>query len=228
MLECELDSCSRPWSRRSAGFSTPRCSAARSQRRKGEACSCTWRCQVVTRPHAPPTATGRYEYGTSVWQEGPLPQSFNLSSVVTRWSLPANPFTDAELGSGISWALHPSFCGEILGLSRRRTWGCSPCSSPAMRSGRRWRAVLTCRSIECHGRARRVRLYRPQPRCRSARTLGAGQLAPRGPMQVNRCVPASEGVPYLTYLTYRGPWHHRWRAPSTRGLPTTRRSTSRT
>ena len=51
-----------------------------------------------------------------MWQEGPLPQSFNLSSVVTRWSLPANPFTDAELGSGISWALHPSFCGEILGL----------------------------------------------------------------------------------------------------------------
>ena len=122
----------------------------------------------------------------------------------------------------------PPSAARSSAFSRRRTWGCSPCSSPAMRSGRRWRAVLTCRSIECHGRARRVRLYRPQPRCRPARTLGAGQLAPRGPMQVNRCVPASEGVPYLSYLTYRGPWHHRWRAPSTRGLPTTRRSTSRT
>ena len=52
-------------------------------------------------PHA-----GRYEFSqdgeTTVWQG---PGSFNLSSVVSRWSLPMGA-TDAELGSGISWALH--------------------------------------------------------------------------------------------------------------------------
>ena len=45
-----------------------------------------------------------YERQSTVWQG---PQSFNLSTIVSRWSLPADPFTDAELGSGISWALHP-------------------------------------------------------------------------------------------------------------------------
>ena len=45
-----------------------------------------------------------YERRSTVWQG---PQSFNLSTIVSRWSLPADPFTDAELGSGISWALHP-------------------------------------------------------------------------------------------------------------------------
>ena len=49
---------------------------------------------------------GRYEISrggaTTVW-EGP--GSFNLSDVVSRWSLPMGA-TDAELGSGISWALH--------------------------------------------------------------------------------------------------------------------------
>ena len=39
---------------------------------------------------------------------------FNLSEVVTRWSLPADPYTDDELGSGISWAIHPSFCDDLL------------------------------------------------------------------------------------------------------------------
>ena len=42
------------------------------------------------------------------------PESFNLSEVVTRWSLPADPYTDDELGSGISWAIHPSFCDDLL------------------------------------------------------------------------------------------------------------------
>ena len=35
------------------------------------------------------------------------PGSFNLSDAVSRWSLPIMGATDAELGSGISWALHP-------------------------------------------------------------------------------------------------------------------------
>ena len=39
-----------------------------------------------------------------MWQG---PGSFNLSRVVSRWSLPMGA-TDDELGSGISWALHPS------------------------------------------------------------------------------------------------------------------------
>ena len=65
--------------------------------------------------------TGRYEITlinpntssseTVVWRG---PQSFDLSRVVTRWSLPPDPYTDDELGSGISWALHPHFCDEIL------------------------------------------------------------------------------------------------------------------
>ena len=48
---------------------------------------------------------------TTLWAG---PESFNLSEVVTRWSLPADPYTDYELGSGISWAIHPSFCEDLL------------------------------------------------------------------------------------------------------------------
>lgn len=63
------------------------------------------------------THTGRYEITENgqaiVWQG---PESFNLSRVISRWSLPPDPYTDAELGSGISWALGPTFCREILGL----------------------------------------------------------------------------------------------------------------
>ena len=54
--------------------------------------------------HARASAPGRYEFEATVWQG---PGSFNLSRVVSRWSLPMGA-TDDELGSGISWALHPS------------------------------------------------------------------------------------------------------------------------
>ena len=62
-----------------------------------------------------------------VWQG---PQSFNLSTIVSRWSLPADPFTDAELGSGISWALHPRMTKLQLVIARRH-----PGSSPPAELG---------------------------------------------------------------------------------------------
>ena len=62
------------------------------------------------------------------------PDSFNLSNVVTRWSLPSDPYTDDELASGISWALHPSFCSSILPLFPEENVGAdapSGCSGSA-------------------------------------------------------------------------------------------------
>ena len=77
--------------------------------------------------------TGRYEFSqggeTTVWQG---PGSFNLSAVVSRWSLPMGA-TDAELGSGISWALHSRMAklsSAAPEAAHRRAWAaCSPRSS---------------------------------------------------------------------------------------------------
>ena len=44
-----------------------------------------------------------YERQSTVWQG---PQSFNLSTIVSRWSLPADPFTDDEV-SGIPRLVAP-------------------------------------------------------------------------------------------------------------------------
>ena len=69
------------------------------------------------------------------------PQSFDLSRVVTRWSLPPDPYTDDELGSGISWALHPHFCDEILGLFPEENVGVNGAS------WLRWMNFLSCDEI---------------------------------------------------------------------------------
>ena len=54
-----------------------------------------------------------YESSGELWTG---PSSFDLNSVALRWSSPSTPFTQEALGSGITWALHPSLCERLLPL----------------------------------------------------------------------------------------------------------------
>ena len=42
------------------------------------------------------------------------PESFDLYETVFLWSMPANALSQDGLGGGITWALHPRFCEQIL------------------------------------------------------------------------------------------------------------------
>eukprot|EP00316_Scyphosphaera_apsteinii_P000677 CAMPEP_0119310510 /NCGR_PEP_ID=MMETSP1333-20130426/19610_1 /TAXON_ID=418940 /ORGANISM="Scyphosphaera apsteinii, Strain RCC1455" /LENGTH=544 /DNA_ID=CAMNT_0007314705 /DNA_START=125 /DNA_END=1759 /DNA_ORIENTATION=+ len=46
-----------------------------------------------------------------LWKD---PTSFDLSEAALRWSLPLLSNSTASLASGIAWALHPSFCDDLL------------------------------------------------------------------------------------------------------------------
>jgi len=50
--------------------------------------------------------------GDKVWKD---PSTFNLSESVLRWGLPSNPYITEALARGVSWALHPDFCEDLLG-----------------------------------------------------------------------------------------------------------------
>ena len=53
-----------------------------------------------------------YELNGEVWVDAT--SSFSLDQVVLRWSLPSSAYVTDALGSGITWALHPSFCARML------------------------------------------------------------------------------------------------------------------
>ena len=51
--------------------------------------------------------------GALNWQS---PASFDLYETAFIWSAPSSPLDTAGLGGGITWALHPNFCDEMLPL----------------------------------------------------------------------------------------------------------------
>jgi len=57
------------------------------------------------------TVENAYEAFGIVWTG---PDSFALDQVILRWSLPQSPYVDESLASGISYALTPQFCDEML------------------------------------------------------------------------------------------------------------------
>ena len=157
---------------------------------------CTMRRQVGRHTRMRASFACRYEFsqgdGTTVWQG---PESFNLSVVVSRWSLPMGA-TDAELGSGISWALHPSVA----------KYNPPHGASPRLQTQRHLSPLHACDT---------------QFPC----TVGTPPFATRSSASSRRRTSRAGSRPTFWTAT---PSARRWRAPSTRGLPTTRRSTSRT
>lgn len=68
------------------------------------------RAWVLFSPYARSDA-GYGEGGPPYWRTADM---FDLRRTVLFWSMPDNPYDDEGLGGGLTWALHPSFCGTIL------------------------------------------------------------------------------------------------------------------
>ena len=74
---------------------------------------------VLFSPVVRTVGTDHYESANGVrWANS---DSFNLEAVSLRWGLPPSSYGDAELGSGISFALHRDFCARILPLFPEET-----------------------------------------------------------------------------------------------------------
>ena len=133
---CGLDSCSRPWSRRSAGFSTPRCSAARSQRRKGTSGRAPYgkgrspstspplcragACQP-TLSRTPSSGAASHGRCTLAWPNYNPPPRKRPAAELGPLLVALDPLHEAPPKAPASSTYlmpcrHPSFCDEILGL----------------------------------------------------------------------------------------------------------------
>ena len=55
----------------------------------------------------------RSRTGALDWES---PASFDLYETAFIWSAPSDPLDTSGLGGGITWALHPNFCDEMLPL----------------------------------------------------------------------------------------------------------------
>ena len=51
------------------------------------------------------------------------PSSFDLAEQVARWDQPTDVFSDSALGGGISWALSPNFCENLLPMFPEEPFG---------------------------------------------------------------------------------------------------------
>ena len=74
---------------------------------------------VLFSPVVRTRGSGHYENANGVrWADA---SSFNLEAVSLRWGLPPSAYSDAELASGISFALHRDFCARLLPLFPEET-----------------------------------------------------------------------------------------------------------